>query len=187
MTKDIENFIEPMEVVDYDPRWADIYAQESKRIRDAIGAYVLDVEHVGSTSIPGLAAKPVIDIQIVVKDFSQLTECIEGMRSAGYFYKGLCGIEGREYFKKPYFHAHMVQIGNDEYTRKKLFLNYLREHEDARREYGELKKRLAVKWVGKPNYALEYNVDKTEFIMGTLAKAGWDPKKLPLYLREVNK
>ncbi|KAJ1958390.1 hypothetical protein GGI12_004749 [Dipsacomyces acuminosporus] len=177
MADDMEFFIEPMEVLDYDPRWADIYAEESKRIQAAIGDYIVEIEHVGSTSIPGLAAKPVIDMQIVVKDFSQLSACIEGMQSVGYYYKGLCGIEGREYFKRPYFHAHMVQINNGEYTRKKLFLKYLRGHEDARNEYAELKKRLAVKWVGKPNYHLEYNKDKTDFIMGILAKAGYSTSK----------
>ncbi|KAJ1960615.1 hypothetical protein GGI12_003704 [Dipsacomyces acuminosporus] len=183
-TEAAEKYTDPFEVLDYDPRWADIFAEESKRIHGAIGDYIIEVEHVGSTSIPGLAAKPIIDIQIVVKDFSQLNECIEGMKSAGYRYKGLCGIEGREYFKRPNFHAHMVQINNEEYARKKLFLKYLREHEDARNEYSALKKQLIGKWLDNPKCHIKYNFDKTDFIMGVLEKAGWDADKVPLYIRE---
>ncbi|KAJ1936504.1 hypothetical protein EC988_008179, partial [Linderina pennispora] len=118
MTKDYEG--DPLVVVEYDPKWAEQFADEAHRIRDAIGPYILDVEHVGSTSIPGLAAKPIIDIQVVVADFSQLAQCIPAMQQLGYRYKGLYGIVGREYFKRPLYHVHMVQKGNGEYTRKKL-------------------------------------------------------------------
>ncbi|KAJ2021513.1 hypothetical protein GGI01_000021 [Coemansia sp. RSA 376] len=176
-------YSDPFKVVDYDPTWAKLFSNEHDLILSTIAQYVMTVEHVGSTSIPGLAAKPIIDIQVVVQDFSNLSQCIEGMTGIGYVYKGLLGIEGREYFKRPGFHVHMVQMGNDEYTRKTLFLKYLREHKDVCQEYAELKKRLAIKWNGHPSAHLEYNLDKTEFIMGVLTRAGWDPELKPEYLK----
>ncbi|KAJ2723590.1 hypothetical protein GGI07_002545 [Coemansia sp. Benny D115] len=175
---------DPMVVVDYDPNWAVLFADEKSRICNAIGDYILSVEHVGSTSIPGLAAKPIIDIQVVVKDFSELDQCIPELRNIGYTYKGELGIEGRQYFKRPLYHLHMVQLGNDEYQRKKLFLQYLRENKSALDEYASLKKRLAGKWAGQDDCQHRYNLDKTEFIMGILKKAGWDTDKKPLYLTE---
>ncbi|KAJ2507982.1 hypothetical protein GGH95_001144 [Coemansia sp. RSA 1836] len=167
---------DPFEVIDYDPAWADMFSNERDLIANTIGEYTMDIEHVGSTSIPGLAAKPIIDIQVVVEDFSNLTQCVKAMQNIGYRYKGTTGIEGREYFKRPLFHVHMVQVGNDEYTRKRLFLAYLRTHDDVRQEYAELKRRLVAKWAGYPNAHLEYNSDKTEFIMGVLARAGYESK-----------
>ncbi|KAJ2870279.1 hypothetical protein H4R27_003357 [Coemansia aciculifera] len=179
---DIQEYSDPFQVIDYDPVWAKVFSDEHDLILSVIGQYVMKVEHVGSTSIPGLAAKPIIDIQVVVQDFNNLSQCVEGMTRIGYSYKGLCGIEGREYFKRPRFHVHMVQIDNDEYTRKTLFLQYLREHKNVCQEYADLKKRLAIKWAGHPSAHLEYNYDKTEFIMGVLARAGWNPELKPQYL-----
>ncbi|KAJ2882573.1 hypothetical protein H4R27_003356 [Coemansia aciculifera] len=180
---DLKAYADPFKVVDYDPVWAKVFSNEHDLILSVIGQYVMKVEHVGSTSIPGLAAKPIIDIQVVVQDFSKLSECIEGMGWIGYTYIGLRGIEGREYFKRPGFHVHMVQIDNDEYSRKTLFLQYLREHKDMCQEYAELKKRLAIKWAGHPSANLEYTYDKTEFIMGVLARTGWNPELKPQYLK----
>ncbi|KAJ1726670.1 monooxygenase [Coemansia biformis] len=176
---------DPFEVVEYDPAWATQFADEQAQLRQALGGLVEDIEHVGSTSIPGLAAKPIIDIQLVVSDFSNLAECVEKMQSLGYVYLGLSGIEGREYFVKHRVHTHMVQRGNDEYMRKRLFLQYLRNNEQARSEYSELKKRLAAEWAGHPDCQNRYNIDKTEFIMGALGNAGWDTSRKPLYLRQL--
>ncbi|KAJ2832734.1 hypothetical protein FBU31_002030 [Coemansia sp. 'formosensis'] len=172
-TDDLTAYSDPFVVVNYDPNWAVQFSNERDAILSAIGQYVMEVEHVGSTSIPGLAAKPIIDMQIVVKDFSNLTPCVEAMTQLEYTYKGLFGIPGREYFKRPGYHVHMVQMGNDEYTRKTLFLGYLREHKDACEEYTKLKKHLAAKWAGHPEAHLKYGIDKTEFIMGILARAGY--------------
>ncbi|KAJ1999170.1 hypothetical protein GGI04_004687 [Coemansia thaxteri] len=173
------SYVDPMEVVEYNPSWATMFASERDRITSAIGEHIISVEHIGSTSIPGLAAKPIIDMHIVVKDFDQLAQCVDGMTGIGYIYKGLFGIEGRQYFKRPLFHAHMVQHGNDAYMRHTLFLKYLREHESTLKEYAELKKGLAIKWAGNAKFHQGYCDDKTEFIMGVLEQAGWDPTRRP--------
>ncbi|KAJ2780270.1 hypothetical protein H4R18_003544 [Coemansia javaensis] len=171
-------------VLDYDPAWAVRFQAEQSALQQALGGLVEEIEHVGSTSIPGLAAKPIIDIQVVVGGFGRLAECVAALEQAGYTYRGLNGIEGREFFTKPGVNMHMVQRGNDEFMRKRLFLQYLRDNAQARDEYAALKKRLAAKWAGHPDGSNRYNLDKTEFIMGALARAGWDPARRPLYLRE---
>ncbi|KAJ2160335.1 hypothetical protein GGF46_002328 [Coemansia sp. RSA 552] len=174
---------DPLEVVDYDPQWPVQFAAEQERIQQALGKYALGVEHVGSTSIPGLAAKPIVDIQIVVSSFQHLAQCIQEMQAIGYTYLGQNGVEGREYFARPRFHCHMVELDNDEYTRKRLFLGYLRDHPHAREEYAELKRRLARKWANRPNGRHSYNADKTPFIMDILAKAGWNPEREPALIQ----
>ncbi|KAJ2743239.1 hypothetical protein GGI20_003897 [Coemansia sp. BCRC 34301] len=163
-------YSDPVVVVDYDPSWAMMFSIERDRITNTIGEYIMCVEHVGSTSIPGLAAKPIVDIQIVVADFGNLPQCVKALQQLGYRYKGTSGIEGREYFKRPQYHLHMVEMGNAEYTRKKLFLDCLRNNKSVRQEYADLKKRLADKWAGHPNAHAEYTNDKTEFIMTCIYK-----------------
>ncbi|KAJ2308396.1 hypothetical protein IWW55_000461 [Coemansia sp. RSA 2706] len=174
----------PLEVVDYDPNWATMFEHERHRIDQALGPLLHDIEHVGSTSIPGLAAKPIIDMQLVVLTFNGLPRCIEQMTKLGYTYLGTYGIEGREYFKRLGFHAHMVQINNDEFSRKRLFLEHLRTHPDARAEYAALKRHLADKWAAHPDALQRYNLGKTDFIMGALTAAGWDPERRPQYLKD---
>ncbi|KAJ1895339.1 hypothetical protein LPJ66_004650 [Kickxella alabastrina] len=120
-----------------------------------------------------MTAKPIIDIQVVVINFNNLRSCVTGLRSLRYAYKGECNIAGREYFKKPGYHIHMMQINNAEYTRKKLFVQYLRDNEDAHIEYVNLKRQLANKWAGHREGQYKYTSDKTDFIMGILRKAGW--------------
>ncbi|KAI9506409.1 grpb/dephospho-CoA kinase [Coemansia spiralis] len=186
MTKSVSTG-EPLVVRDYDPEWTHQFAQECDRIHQAIGHLFLSIDHVGSTSIPGLSAKPIIDMQPVVQNFDCLSECVVGMQSLSYTYLGQYGIEGREYFKKPGFHVHVAMINSDEYMRKRLFLAYLHQNKDARDEYSNLKKGLAAKWHGEEDAHKEYGLDKTEFIMGILAKAGWDTNIKPKYLldREI--
>jgi GrpB-like predicted nucleotidyltransferase (UPF0157 family) len=72
--------------VNYDPRWPGLYADERARILAAVGAYVTAIEHVGSTSVPGLAAKPVIDIMMGVSLLADADQCIEAIKSLGYLY-----------------------------------------------------------------------------------------------------
>ncbi|KAJ1898024.1 hypothetical protein LPJ66_003009 [Kickxella alabastrina] len=175
-------YIEPLVVCDYNPIWAANFKLEQQNIHKAIGSLVVSIGHIGSTSIPGMAAKPIIDIEILVNDFSQLNQCIQGMDHINYVHKGQCGIEGREYFRKLGYHAHMVQVGSDEHLRKKMFLDYLRNNEDARNEYVELKRSLAKKWFERINGQYHYNLEKTGLILDILGRAGWDLDNLPPYL-----
>ena len=87
--KDKEKMIKvkrPVIIVDYDPRWPTIYSKEKDRILSVIGTRAVAIEHVGSTAIAGLGAKPIIDIMVAVRQLSDAKECIEPLRSIGYKY-----------------------------------------------------------------------------------------------------
>ena len=140
-------------IEDYNPRWPEMYAQEKARILDAIGEYLIDIQHVGSTSIPGLSAKPIIDIMAVIRNVSLVEQCIKPLEALDYFYGGELGIPGRHYFRKPIdisqakraFHLHMVEKGHEQWAMHQLFREYLLLHPESLREYDALKRELAAK------------------------------------------
>jgi GrpB-like predicted nucleotidyltransferase (UPF0157 family) len=164
---------DPVLVVDYDPGWPAAYERERALIAEALGALLVDVEHFGSTSVPGLGAKPVIDIMAGVRDFHQGLRCVEPMEGLGYQYKGEFGIPGRHYFRKIQddlrsHQVHMVQAGGEFWRRHLLFRDYLRAHPDEARRYFELKLRLAEEY----RHDREgYTEAKSDFIEAALAKA----------------
>jgi len=84
----------------YNPTWKKLYKEEAKLLRSVIGKYVLDIQHVGSTSIPGAKAKPIIDIAIGVKNLKKGEKCIKPLKQLGYEYKHSAGIRGRHFFAK---------------------------------------------------------------------------------------
>ena len=90
-----------IEVVDYDPHWPETFETLRSRIWTAVGDVALSVEHVGSTSVPGLAAKPIIDISIVVPERSDVRTGISRLATLGYVHRGDLGIAGREAFANP--------------------------------------------------------------------------------------
>ena len=94
--------------------------------------YVLDIQHVGSTSIPGMIAKPIIDIAIAVKNFEEASVCIEPIERLGYEYKGEFGIPRRHYFTKGNprtHHIHMNEISSHDWSDQITFRNYLLQHQ----------------------------------------------------------
>ncbi|KAJ1938767.1 hypothetical protein GGF37_004677 [Kickxella alabastrina] len=173
--KDRARFKEPFIISDYDPNWPTLFSAEKSLIQNHLGPYLLGIEHIGSTSVPGLAAKPIIDILVVLPNFSHIKECVQAMRSLRYAFLGQCGVPGREYFKKPGFHVHMVEVGNADYLRVRAFVQCLRDQEELRKEYVDLKKKLVQKWEGVDNCHYKYGNDKTEFIVGVLQKTGLPP------------
>lgn len=157
-------------VEEYNPAWASLYEQERKAIVAAIGPYIANIEHVGSTSVPGLAAKPIIDIGIDLNTYPLPKGAIAAMEALGYEYKGEYGISGREYFRKVSprsYHVHAYSPGNPEWEAHILFRDYLRAHPEAARQYGQLKRELAAHHTD----VNAYTDDKTDFIKTTLAKA----------------
>jgi GrpB-like predicted nucleotidyltransferase (UPF0157 family) len=129
-----------------DPGWQGLYEAEARLIRAAIGPYILEIEHVGSTSVPGLAAKPILDIAVGVANWEEAVVCVEPMQRLGYIYKGEYGIPRRHYFVKGEprtHHVHMVELGGDDWRRTVQFRDYLRQHPEAVAAYAELKRRLA--------------------------------------------
>ena len=126
--------------------WAEQYQLEKARIIEAIGAHIIDIQHVGSTSIPGVPAKPILDILIGVEDFEEARVCIVPMEGIGYVYRGEYGIPRRHYFAKGdprTHHVHMVEKDSENWRVTVLFRDFLRSHPDAVRGYAEAKTRLA--------------------------------------------
>lgn len=142
-------------VVDYDPAWPRRFAAEAARLLRALAGEVLAVHHIGSTSVPGLRAKPIIDILLVVRDVERLDrpEVVQRMAALGYEAKGEFGIPGRRYFRKSprrrTHHVHAFQFDNrHEIERHVALRDYLIAHPEAARRYAELKADLSARFPG---------------------------------------
>lgn len=159
-------------VVAYDPAWAERFREEASRIASVFGGELLSMHHIGSTSIPGMSAKPIIDIMPVVRDITMVEVFNEGMIQLGYTPMGEYGITGRRYFVKGAdprtHHVHSYQPDNPEVKRHLDFRAYLIAHEEEARQYAQLKGRLAA----QHRHDLEaYTQGKAAFIQDILAKA----------------
>lgn len=135
-----------VQVAEYDPAWPARFQQLARRAAQAIGQRVMAVEHVGSTSVPGLAAKPIIDLAVVVQP-EDVPHAIERLAAIGYVHEGDKGIPGREAFRTPpgeeKHHLYVCVAGSRGVRDHLLFRDHLRAHPDLAREYAELKRRLA--------------------------------------------
>lgn len=124
-----------------------MYEKEAKKLCAIFGPEITEIHHIGSTSVKGLSAKPVIDIMPVVKDIERVDDFNTAMIDVGYKAKGENGLPGRRFFQKGgserTHHIHFYDIGNPEIDRHLAFRNYLRTHPDALRKYGSLKKELS--------------------------------------------
>ena len=134
-------------IVGYDPAWPAMYEEEKALILGAIGPWVKGIEHVGSTSVPGLAAKPIIDIMVGVWNLDDAAYCIGRLVTVGYDFKPDDDIPERRYFNKGpqarHRHLHMTELGGDFWLRHLLFRDYLRAHAETARQYQALKRELA--------------------------------------------
>ncbi|WP_299072415.1 GrpB family protein [uncultured Paraglaciecola sp.] len=136
--------IRVVEVVDYDPNWKNTFETERILLAKAIGINAVKIEHIGSTSVVGLTAKPVIDILIEVVDLKELDNAAENIEALGYTIKGENGISGRRYFQKGgnqrSHHVHAFQANDFHLHRHRAFKEYLIAHSAIALEYGSLKK-----------------------------------------------
>lgn len=128
---------EPISIVAYDASWPRMFEAERDRIRAVLGARALRIDHHGSTSVPGLAAKPVIDIQISVRQLHPIEAYDHLLARIGYVHVPHPDDAFCPYFHRPAawphtHHIHVVRHGGDEECRTLAFRDYLREHEDAR-------------------------------------------------------
>jgi len=156
----------------YSPEWAKLFDEEKRLLMALIGDYVPDIQHIGSTSVPGLIAKPILDIGIAIMDFEEGKRCIQPIESLGYEYKGENGIPGRHYFVKgnpTTHHLHIVEINSEEWKKNITFRDSLRKNEMLAEEYAKLKLELAEKF--KYN-RVAYTDGKTDFINYVLNLAG---------------
>jgi GrpB-like predicted nucleotidyltransferase (UPF0157 family) len=132
-------------VCPYTPEWGRLFQEEATRIRAAIGADIIDIQHIGSTSIPGLAAKPIIDIAVAVAHFEEANRCVQPLVDLGYRYLGEHGIPRRHFFVRdnPRTHnLHMNELDSFDWRQTTRFRDYLRTHPDLVAEYADLKLRL---------------------------------------------
>lgn len=160
-------------IVDYDPEWPELFEREKALILGAIGQFIVSVEHVGSTAVPGLAAKPIIDILIGIQRLADAAPCITPLEDIGYEYVPAyeTDLPMRRYFRKGSprtHHIHMVEINSDFWVRHRLFRDYLRLYPEAAQAYADLKRRLA-DLHGENREA--YTEAKTDFVRGIEARA----------------
>jgi GrpB-like predicted nucleotidyltransferase (UPF0157 family) len=138
-------------LADSDGRWPGLFAAERERIQRCCGSVPIRLEHVGSTSVPGLCAKPILDIAAGRAPDSALPDCIAALVRAGYEHRGERGVPGREFFcrgEPRAYHLHLVVESGRSWNDYLAFRDYLRAHPQAAREFGETKRALAARFVG---------------------------------------
>ncbi len=158
-------------VVDYDPAWQGRFRREEAKIRAALGEAALSVEHIGSTSVPGLAAKPIVDILLVVEDSAEEPSYLPALQAAGYVLRVRePDFDEHRMFRTPQkdVHLHVFSVGSQEIDRYLLLRERLRENEEDRELYARTKRELASRdWPSMQHYAEA----KTEVIEGIIARA----------------
>jgi GrpB-like predicted nucleotidyltransferase (UPF0157 family) len=166
-----------IDLVAYDPGWPAAFEAEAIRLRGVLGPLALRVDHHGSTAVPGLAAKPIIDIQISVAALQPLSAYGDRLRAAGYVHVPHPDDSFCPFFHRPSqwphtHHVHVVRADGSEERRTLAFRDYLREHADVAREYEELKRTLAARVGGiDPDSHEAYASAKTNFIERIIAHA----------------
>lgn len=152
-------------IVPYDDKWPEMFETESLLIKTLLGAVAVSVHHIGSTSVPGLSAKPIIDILVEVTDINELDAYNLAMVSAGYISRGENGIPGRRYFIKGggqrSHQVHAFAIGDLQVLRHLIFRDYLRKNRDIAGEYAEIKHSAALL---SQNDVHRYSALKADFI-----------------------
>lgn len=167
-------------LVPYDAAWPERFEEGAARIREACGSLLVAIEHIGSTSVPGLAAKPYIDIMPGVAKFEDGFAVVSRMESLGYESRGEFGIKRRHYFTKWVegdehvwkHNVHMYEVGDPEWVRHLVFRDALREDDAVRGEYEALKRELAEKHSDVNDYAMA----KSEFVERIIAARGGPPR-----------
>ncbi|MEV6965552.1 GrpB family protein [Hamadaea sp. NPDC051192] len=161
-----------IEIRDYDLAWPEMFAEHEKRLRTALGPAALLVEHVGSTSVPGLAAKPRIDVDVIVADPADEPAYLPALEAAGYvlrvrepdWYEHRC-LHGFE----PTANVHVFGPDCDEFRRHVIFRDWLRDHPADRERYAAEKRRIAAAGV---TFMAEYAAQKSGVVIDILRKAG---------------
>src|SRR3982750_1800714 len=138
-----------VKVVPHDPQWRDEFGAEAKRIAAALGENVVAIHHIGSTAIPHIYAKPVVDLLVEVRNIAEVDGRSSAMESLGYEVMGEYGITGRRFFRKDNregirtHHIHAFEAGSAEVERHLAFRDYMITHPGDAQRYSELKRKLA--------------------------------------------
>lgn len=156
-----------VEVVEHDPAWADLFEREARAIWYATGELAAGVEHVGSTAVPGLAAKPILDVAVAVSDTGAIAEVVKRLVAAGYIDRGDAGRNGGYLLVREsapdvrVAHVHIVCRDDDQWRSYLAFRDLLRRDPEVRAQYAELKRTLAARF---PHDRRAYTAGKEAFI-----------------------
>jgi GrpB-like predicted nucleotidyltransferase (UPF0157 family) len=158
-----------IELSDHDPSWAERFEEEKGRLAGVFDGQAVGIEHIGSTAVPDLCAKPIVDVLVGLRELEVSDEQITAMQELGYEYLGEYGLPGRFFFRKdPHtHHVHVVQHGGMHWDRQLTFRDALRTDAEERRRYDEFKRRLAAAGHSRE----EYTELKTPFIREVEARA----------------
>jgi GrpB-like predicted nucleotidyltransferase (UPF0157 family) len=158
-------------LVEYDPDWPASFEKLSGRVLRLLADLVSRIEHIGSTAVPGLLAKPIIDLDVVVRSNTDIPPAIQRLATIGYRHEGNLAVEGREAFRWPPgeapHHLYLVAAGARELQRHIAFRDALRADDALRDRYAELKRTLARL---HPDDRLAYTMGKQEFIARVLER-----------------
>lgn len=160
-----------LQFLPYNPEWKRLFEEEKQQLQSVIGKNILDIQHIGSTSIPGIIAKPILDIGIAVHNFEQAALSIEPITRIGYTYRGEKGISKRHFFIKgnpTTHHLHMFEIESTNWKNHLIFRDYLRQNLEIVKQYAELKIQLLQKYKGDRD---AYQEAKKPFIEQVLKQA----------------
>ncbi len=162
-----------VELVEYDSNWKKEYENEEKLLKDVLGNRIIEIHHIGSTSIEGLKAKPVIDILIVINSLDEIPEIEKILKPYNYENRGQQGVEDRFFFAKGpedarSHYIHFVEPNSNTYYNQVYFKRYLIEHPEYIKKYCDLKQDLANKYADERP---KYTQGKNEFITDVINKA----------------
>ena len=149
-------------VLPYDRAWKAAFEEIKKEIERAIGDLIVGIEHVGSTSVEGLSAKPCIDIDVVIKDYSMFDTVVRKLKLIDYIYEGNLGIKDREAFKysdKPHLQEHHLYVcpqQSKELYRHITFRDFLRSNDEAVKKYSLVKEKAAELFPDNIDKYMEY-------------------------------
>jgi GrpB-like predicted nucleotidyltransferase (UPF0157 family) len=163
-------------VCDYDPGWPAMFEKERDRIKGALGSFALAIEHMGSTAVPGLPSKPIIDLLVGVPSLEEAKQrCIEPIKALGYVYipEYVALLPGEMFFRKgppgPWtHHVHLMEPSHPRWETLLVFRDYLRAHRDAADAYADIKRGLAA---ASKDDIEAYRTGKGAFVDETTAKA----------------
>lgn len=172
-----------IEVVDYDPAWPVLFAEIGAAVRAALGEVALRIDHIGSTAVPGLAAKPIVDVQISVASFEPLAAFKDPLERLGYVFRANNPELTKRYFREPpgtrRTHIHVRRAGSFSEQFPLLLRDYLRSHSVEAAEFATVKRRLAAQFPFDP---ARYTDAKNPYVWALIRQAdewaqslGWQP------------
>lgn len=156
-----------VKLLPYTSEWKKLYKREEKLLHSSIGKYIENIQHIGSTAIPGVSSKPIIDIAIAIKSLKAVKRLIKLLEKLNYKYKGDAGVPGRLFFVKGSeeertHHLHFIGANSRDWKNTLFFCDYLQEHGDIAKKYSNIKRKLAKKF---PMDRESYSSGKAKFII----------------------